>query len=50
MANYICNEVIPIAMSFPAGWLLSSALVVTYFMRTNLTRTLLVDDHSKEET
>ena len=50
MANYICNKVIPIAMSFPAGWLLSSALVVTYFMRTNLTRTLLVDDHSKEET
>lgn len=43
MANYICNEVIPIAMSFPAGWLLSSILVVTYFMRTKLTNTRLVD-------
>lgn len=43
MANFICNEVIPIAMSFPAGWLLSSILVVTYFMRTKLTATRLVD-------
>ena len=44
MANFICNEVIPIAMSFPAGWLLSSSLVVTYFMRTKLTKTQLVDN------
>ena len=43
MANYICNEVIPIAMSFPAGWLLSSTLVFIYFMRTKLTNTQLVD-------
>ena len=27
----ICNEIIPIAMSYPAGWLLSSILSTTYF-------------------
>lgn len=43
MANYICNEVVPIAMSYPAGWLLSSILVVTYFLRTKLTASRLVD-------
>lgn len=43
MANYICNDVIPIAMSFPAGWLLSSILVLIYFSRTKMTDTRLVD-------
>ena len=43
MANYICNDVIPIAMSFPAGWILSSTLVLIYFCRTKLTSTRLVD-------
>ena len=43
MANFICNDVIPIAMSFPAGWLLSSTLVLIYFSRTKMTDTRLVD-------
>ena len=45
MANYICNEVIPIAMSFPAGWVLSSAIVLIYFLRTNLADSRLVDNN-----
>jgi len=45
MANFICNEVIPIAMSFPAGWILSSTIVLIYFLRTNLTNTRLVDNN-----
>ena len=44
MANFICNEVIPIAMSFPSGWVLSSTLVLIYFLRTKLTDTRFVDD------
>jgi len=44
MANYICNEVIPIAFSFPAGWILSAAIVLIYFLRTNLTNTRLVEE------
>ena len=44
MANFICNEVIPIVMSFPAGWLLSSTLVLIYFLHTKLTNTRLVEE------
>lgn len=40
----ICNEIIPIAMSYPAGWLLCSALTTIYYHRTKLTKTRLVDD------
>ena len=43
MANFICNEVIPIAMSFPAGWVLSSTLTLIYFLRTKLTGNRLID-------
>ena len=44
MANFICNEVIPIALSYPAGWLLSSAAVVIYFKKTKLSSTRIVED------
>lgn len=43
MANFICNEVIPIALSFPAGWVLSSTLTLIYFLRTNLSDSRLVE-------
>lgn len=39
----ICNEIIPIAMSYPAGWLLCSTLMVTYYRRAHLGKTRLVD-------
>lgn len=42
-ANYFCNDVLPIAMSYPAGWLLSATVVTIYFLRTKLTATRLVD-------
>ncbi len=41
----ICNEVIPIAMSYPAGWLLSSSLTFIYFNKVQLGKTRLVDDN-----
>ena len=40
----ICNEIIPIAMSYPAGWLLCSTLTTIYFYRTKLDKSRLVDD------
>lgn len=40
----ICNEIIPIAMSYPAGWLLCSALTTIYFHRAKLGATRLVED------
>ena len=42
--SQICNEVIPIAMSYPAGWLLCSSLSTIYYHRVNLGKTRLVDD------
>ncbi len=40
----ICNEIIPIALSYPAGWLLCSALTLIYFYRTDLDKNRLVED------
>ncbi len=40
----ICNEILPIAMSYPAGWLLCSLLTTVYYHKTKLTKTRLVDD------
>lgn len=40
----ICNEIIPIAMSYPAGWLLCSLATAIYYHRTKLTNTRLVEE------
>ena len=32
MANFICNEIIPIGMSYPAGWLMCSAITTIYYL------------------
>ncbi len=41
----IWNEIILIAMSYPAGWLLCSALTLLYYRKAQLTKTRLVDDN-----
>ncbi len=40
----IWNEIIPIAMGYPAGWLLCSTLTLIYYRRAQLTKTRLVED------
>ena len=40
----ICNEIIPIAMSYPAGWLLCSAVTTIYFYKVRLGKSRLVDE------
>jgi putative MATE family efflux protein len=44
----ICNEIIPIAMSYPAGWFLCATLTTIYYHRVKLGDTRLVDDTEKE--
>ena len=39
----LCNEIIPIAMSYPAGWLLCSLLTAVYYHKAQLSRSRLVD-------
>ncbi len=44
VASRICNEIVVIAMSYPAGWLLCSLITCIYYSRTSLTKTRLVED------
>lgn len=48
--SHICNEIIPIAMSYPAGWLVCSTLTVVYFYKTKLTNTRLIDEAAQTST
>ena len=41
----ICNEILPIAMSYPAGWLLCSTLTLIYYHKVQLGKTRLVEDN-----
>lgn len=43
MANFICNEFLPIAMGYPAGWLVCSTLMSIYYKKVNLGNSRLVD-------
>lgn len=41
----VCNEIISIAMSYPAGWLLCSTITTIYFHKVQLSKSRLVDDN-----
>ena len=41
----VWNEIIPIAMSYPAGWLLCSTLTLLYYHKAQLGKTRLVEDN-----
>ena len=44
MANYIRNEIIPIAMAYPAGWLLCSIVILIYYKKVSLSKSRLIED------
>jgi Na+-driven multidrug efflux pump len=44
VANFISNTVLPIAMGYPAGWLLCSALTYFYYKNVRLAKSRLVED------
>ena len=44
MANYISNTILPIAMGYPAGWLVCSVLTLIYYGRVDLAGKRVVDD------
>ena len=43
MANFIANEVLPIAMAYPAGWLVCSALTFIYYRHAHIERKVVVE-------
>lgn len=42
MSNFICNEIIPLAMGYPAGWAVCSIITLAYYKKTDLTKTKIV--------
>ena len=44
MSHFIANELIPIAMGYPAGWLVCSTLSLIYYNRVSLSKTRVVED------
>ena len=38
MANFISNEMIPICMGYPLGWIICTVISALYFRRTNLSK------------
>ena len=44
MANFISNEILPIAMGYPAGWFVCSALTLLYYRHAKLSQSRLVED------
>lgn len=47
MANFIANQLIPIAMAYPAGWFVCSLANLIYYHRTPLDRYRVVDAAAK---
>ena len=44
MANYISNEIVPIAMGYPAGWFVCSAVTLLYYAHCKFDSHRLVED------
>lgn len=45
VSTFISNTILPLAMSYPAGWLVCSVLTLAYYRRANLGSKRLVDDN-----
>lgn len=44
VSNYISNTILPLAMSYPAGWLVCSVLTLAYYRRVDWNKNRLVDE------
>lgn len=43
VSNFICNEIIPLAMGYPAGWAVCSIITLIYYGKTDLLKTKIVN-------
>ncbi len=46
MSNYIANEIVPIALGYPAGWIVCSLLTVLYYKRFDFSKVALIDQEN----
>ena len=44
LMSQICNEILPISMAYPAGWLVCSTITAIYYHKVQLGKTRLVED------
>ena len=44
MSTFIVNEILPLSMSYPAGWLVCSILLIVYYHSVGLKRSSLVSE------
>ncbi len=42
--SHICNEILPISMAYPAGWLVCSTITAIYYKKANLSKTRLIEE------
>lgn len=49
MANFVSNEIVPIALGYPAGWFVCSMLMILYYRRVGLTHTRIVEAPGEAE-
>lgn len=49
VSHFISNTILPIAMGYPAGWLVCSALTLLYYSRADLSRTRLTERTQAEK-
>lgn len=48
MTHYISTSILPMAMGYPAGWLVCSLLLMVYYHRSPLDRNILVSETEQE--
>ena len=49
MANFVSNEIVPIALGYPAGWFVCSMLMILYYRRVGLAHTRIVETPGEAE-
>lgn len=48
-ANFISNTILPIALGYPAGWFVCSALTLLYYSRVKLSKSRIVEDAPQQQ-
>lgn len=48
-ANFISNTILPIALGYPAGWFVCSALTLLYYSRVKLSKSRIVEDAPQQK-
>lgn len=48
MANFVSNEVVPIVLGYPAGWVLCSLITLVYYKRTKIEKFSVIEAGEEE--